>query len=296
MPDFAHMVEEVIGLLNDWTGQQAQMCSLTAALTAADLTMVVDDGMKLVQGVMEVDEELVYVSGFDQPTGNATIPPWGRGQSGTAVTAHLAGARVTATPRPPRDVVKKRINQVILGLFPDLWGIAVDVQPADIRVEYQLPAAARWVIDVQWQTPALTEEWQRVRGWRLNTNADPGDFPTGVSVTIPGVPIGQPIRTVYAGEPQPLVNPTDDFAATTGLHTAVADLVVVATASRLVLGQELSRGQLATVEQSQRTEKVSTGASMAASRFLRQEYDQQVTRERRRLLATHPTRPHFEGV
>lgn len=296
MPSFAEMVEETIGWLNDWTGQTPQQCTLINPLAVDGLTLFVDDGQQLARGLVEVDDELVYVSLVDETENTATIPAWGRGQQGSLRTTHEIGARVTSAPRPPRDRVKKRINQVILGLFPDLWAVrSLEVEAAD-RVEYELPATARWIIDAQSQTAGLPMEWERARSWRLNNNADPTDFPSGVALTLPGVPIGDTLRVIYAAEPTQLVNPADDFAAVTGLHAAVADLVVIAAAAHIVLGQELSRGQLASVEQSQRIEKVSTGASMAASRFLRQEYALRVANERRRLLAAYPSRPHFEGV
>jgi hypothetical protein len=290
------MVEETLGLLSDWTGQQAQMTTLTGAMSTSDLALAVDDGQSLGRGLVEIDEELVYVAAFDQDGGSATIPAWGRGQQGSALAAHAIGARVTTAPRPPRNRVKRAINQAIAGLYPDLWAVAVDQQTADLNYEYPMPAGTAWIIDVTWQTPGFPQTWERVRGWRLNTSANTTQFPTGRSLSITEVPIGQPIRTVYAAEPQPLAASSDDFAAVTGLHVGVADLVVLAVASQLVLAQELSRGQLGTVEQSQRTEKVQTGASMAASRFLRQEYQARVAAERRRLLQAHPTRPHFEGV
>jgi len=295
VPSFGEMVEETVGLLNDWTGQQPQQCTLVEALDAAQLTIFVDDGMQLGRGLTEIDDELVYVASYDTAGAIATVPPWGRGQQGSTAAPHAAGARVTTAPRPPRDRVRKRINQVIRGLFPDLWAVASAEVEADDRAEYELPAGARWIIDVQWQTVGLPVEWERARSWRLNVRADPVDFPSGVAATVPGVPIGETVRILYAAEPAQLVNPGDDFTVT-GLHAGVADLVVLAAASHLVLGQELSRGQLATVEQSQRVEKVSTGASMAASRFLRQEYALRVASERRRLLTTYPSRPHFEGV
>jgi hypothetical protein len=296
VPSFAEMVEETIGLLNDWTGQVAQQCTLALALDPAALVLTVDDGQALGRGLVEVEEELVYVSAFDLAGNTGTIPPWGRGQQGTVAAAHPLGARVTTTPRPPRDRVKKALNQAVHGVYPDLFAVFTDEQPAAERAEYPLPAVARWVIDVQVQTTGLPVEWARARSWRLNTAADPTDFPTGVTLTLPETPTGYPIRTIYAAEPVPLVNAGDDFTTVTGLHAGVADLVVMAAASQLVLAQELSRGQLATVEQSQRTQLVSTGASMAASRFLRQEYGLRVAAEKRRLLALHPSRPHFEGV
>jgi hypothetical protein len=296
VPSFADMVEETLGLLHDWTGQQAQMTSLTSPLSTSDLALQVDDGEAIGRGLVEVDEELVYVTAVDPAGGSATIPPWGRAQNGTTAAAHALGARVTTAPRPPRARVKKYINQAITALYPDLWAVAVDEQTADLVYEYGMPATTAWIIDVEWQTPGFPQTWIRVRSWRLNTLADPAQFPTGRSLCISEVPIGQPIRTVYAAEPTELANDGDDFTAVSGLHAGVADLVVTAAAARLVLGQELARGQLGTVEQSQRADKVQVGASLAASRFLQQTYQVRVAAERRRLLAMHPSRPHFEGV
>jgi hypothetical protein len=296
VPSLAELVEETLGLLNDWTGQQAQQCTLTSELTLGGLTLFVDDIDAVGRGLVEVDEELVYVSTVDPTAGTASIPAWGRGQQGSTVAAHAVGARVTTAPRPPRHRVKARINRAITGLFPDLWAVGTLEVPADDRAEYELPAAARFILDVQWQTVGLPVEWARVRSWRLNTQADPTDFPSGVAAAIPGVPIGETLRIVYAAAPVELVNPGDDFAAVTGLPAGAADLPVLAAAAFLALGQELSRAQLATVEQQQRAEKISTGASMAASRMLRQEYTIRLASERRRLLATYPSRPHFEGI
>lgn len=296
MPDFGEMVDETLGLLNDWTGQQAQVTTLASALSVSGVTFTVDDAESLGRGLVEIDDELVYVASIDPLGQTATIAGWGRGQLGSTATTHEIGAKVTTAPRPPRHRVKRAINQVITGLYPDLWAVATDQQTADQREEYPMPSGAAWVIDVTWQTAGFPQSWQRVRGWRLNTTADLVSFPTGRSLAVWSVPVGQPIRTVYAAEPAELSEEGDDFAEGTGLHSGVADLVVLAAAARLVLGQELSRGQLGTVEQSQRTEKVQTGASVAASRFLQQTYATRVAAERRRLLATHPTRPHFEGV
>lgn len=296
MPSLSEMVEETIGLLNDWTGQQAQMSTLTAPLSTSDLALTVNNGQNLGMGLVEVDEELVYVDTFDQTGGSATIPAWGRGQQGSVVADHAIGARVTTAPRPPRHRIKRAINQVITGLYPDLWAVAVDEQTADLRDEYPMPAGAAWIIDITWQTPGFPQTWERVRGWRLNTRATTVDFPAGRSLSVREVPVGQRFRTVYAGAPAPLVNDADDFAGVSGLHDGVADLVVTAAAAKLVVGQELSRGQLTTMEQSQRTTAITTGASLAASRFLQQGYTARVAAERRRLLSTNPVRPHFEGV
>jgi hypothetical protein len=296
VPSFAEMVEQTIGLLNDYTGQTPQQCSLTISIGPTDTSITVDDGNMLARGLVEIDDELVYLSGFDLAGNSGAIPAWGRGQQGTTAAAHAIGARVTTTPRPPRDRVKKTINQTIASLYPDLYVVATDEQLGTDRGEYGLPATARFVIDIQTQFVGNPIEWERSRWWRFNNAADPTDFPTGVSVTIPAIPLGQTVRTVYGSEPTLLVNPGDDFAATTGLHAGAADLVVLGAAADLVVAQEASRGQLATVEQAQRADKIQTGTSLAVARFLRQEFTLRLMAEKRRLLTKYPSRPHYEGV
>lgn len=297
MPSFQDMCEETLGLLTDWSGSQAQTCSLLSPITSTDLSFTVDDASAMSgRGLVEIDEELVVVKSLDPTAAIAMVPAWGRGQGVTTAAAHSAGARVTTAPRPPRSRIKQTLNQVVLGLYPDLWAVSSVELPATIAAEYPLPAAARWIVDLRWETPAAPSSWEKVRYWRVNTSANLVDFPTGVSVTVETVPVGQTIRIVWAGETTPMSLPGDDFAATTGLHAGVADLVVTAAAARLILGADLSRAQLGTVEQSDRNVVVPASAALTASRFLQQTYTVRVAAERRRLLATHPSRPHFEGV
>lgn len=295
MPSFGDMVEQTIGMLNDYTGQTPQQCTLAVGIDADDLVLTVDDGTALGRGLVEVDEELVYVAGFDLNGNTATIPAWGRAQQGTTAAVHPVGARVTTTPRPPRDRVRKQLNQEIAALYPDLWRVVVSEQTAGERAEYGLPADARFILDIQAESAGMPIEWDRARTWRFNTMADPDDFPTGVSVTIPEPVPGEVVRIIFAAEPLQLVNLADDFAIT-GLHPGVADLVMFGAVAHLVIGQEMSRGQLATVEQAQRAEKIQTGSSLAASRFMRQEYVMRLSTEKRRLMARYPSRPHYEGV
>jgi hypothetical protein len=292
------MTEDVLGLLSDWTGQQSQMCTLLGPIDSDDLAFQIDDVTSMgARGLVEVDEELIYVSAVDQTSGLATVPAWGRGQLPSVAAAHVAGARVTTAPRPPRARVKRSLNQAILGLYPDLWAVATSEVPATVATEYPLPVNARWIVDMTWETPVAPSTWERVRAWRINTTANSTDFPTGVSVSVfAGVPVGQTIRVVYGGEPVQLVAGGDDFATVSGLHEGVADLVVMTAAARLVLAADLSRSQLSTVEQNERSVTVPASASLTASRFLRDEYRARVLTERRRLLAAHPGRPHFEGI
>ena len=299
MPSYAAMVEECLGLLSNWTGEQAQMCTLTSAMTTGTLSFTVDQGDRLGIGLVEVDEELVYVASTDESSGTASIPAWGRAQRGSPAAAHAVGARVTTTPRYPRFSVKQKLAQAVAALYPDVPAVRLDesntADPA--RRQYPLPAGARRVLAADWQAPVDPPQWVPVTHWRLDTRADTTSFPTGVALAVAdSMPAGQPLKVLYAGEPGLLAAGSDDFAAVTGYADPVADLVVMAAAARLVVGPDLARVQTDTVEQSDRSATVPASAAMTASRFLRQEYQARVDSERRRVAERYPARLHYEGV
>jgi len=300
VPSFLELVEETLDLLSNWTGEQAQMCTLASTMDTASLSFVVDQADKLGgTGMVEVDEELVFVDSIDANSATASVPAWGRAQRSSTPAAHAVGARVTATPRYPRHRVRKTINQVVRMLGPDLPAVLVDesntVDPS--KLAYPVPAGVRGVVSIDWAAPLSPPQWVPVTHWRLDTRADVADYPSGVALTVGEVmTTGQKIKVVYLGDPAPLVADSDDFATVTGYDEAVADLVVTAAASRLVLAPDLARVQQSTVEQSDRSATVPASAAMTASRFLRQEFLQRVATERRRVLQRYPTRLHYEGV
>lgn len=291
MTTFAQMVDEVSGYLRAYSSDQEAKSYLLAPVDTTAVQMVVADPDRLTSGMVEVDEELVEVSTIDAVTGTMTIFPWGRGQQGTQAAAHDVNARVTVTPRWPRSRIKRTINEIISGVWPDLFAVATFETPgrSDLLTEYGVPADVRRILSLRWDEPVYG--WQPIVGWRLNQNTNTTNFPTGTTLEITeSVWPGHTIRGVYATEPRGLVNDADDYAATTGLPDGSADLICIGAAARLVAAADLAAVQVFTVEHAQRIDGRGVGSGAAASRYLMQLYQTRLIAERNRLLEQYPIR------
>lgn len=291
MPTFEQMADETIAHLSAFSADQAQKTTLTVGIDADDVALTVANPDRVVGGVIEIDEELIEVDTVDALGGAVTAFGWGRAQQGTTAAAHSAGARITISPRWPRARVKRVLNEVLAGLWPDLFGVVVDETNTTsfIETSYPLPANCRRVIDVQWEAPGTPLYWVGVRSWRLDLAADTTAFPTGVSLVV-AEPMhqGRTLKVVYAKEPSALTSSAQDFASTTGLPDSCSDLVCLGAASRLVLTAELARTQPFTSDHAYRLQDQPAGAAASAARYLQQQYQVRLETERDRLYGRYP--------
>ncbi len=92
-----NLVDDVLTVLQGHGVVTDQMCSTSGNITATDTTIPLDDGDAVSRGVIEVGEELIFVTGSQN--GQATAPAWGRGFKGTKAKAWPKGTRVTVSPR-----------------------------------------------------------------------------------------------------------------------------------------------------------------------------------------------------
>lgn len=294
MPTFAALVEETLGLLRSYSVDQERKTYITAGITDSDVLIPMADTDKVSETMVEIDEELIELANVDQLSGFATAFPWGRGQGGTAAVSHSTNARVTIAPLWPRFSVKQRINEVIGGLWPDLYAVKQDTSQltSATRVTYTLPALARDVIDIRWQTDGGSPDyWAGIRTWRMDPAANVSLYPTGVTVDI-GEPMsdGRQLRILYKAEPATLVNDSDDYATVTGLPVTSSDLVVLGAAARLIISTELTRSQSFSVEHSERVAAQASGSAVAASKYLMQLYQVRLGQERDRQFQRYPLR------
>lgn len=294
MPTLDAMVDEVLGHLRAYSSDQERKTYLTSSLSSSATAIPMADTQFVSEGLIEVDEELVELANVDQLSSTATAFPWGRGAAGSTAVAHPANTRVTIAPRWPRFSVKQRINEIIVGLWPDLFAVRTDVTQLSsfTQLTYSLPATARGILDIRWQTEGGSPDyWVGVRQWRMEPSADTSLYPTGVTVDIgEGMSTGRKIKFIYKAEPAAMTDGADDFAATTGLAVSCSDLVCLAAAARLVTSAELARSQTFTVEHSERVAGQQSGSAIAASKYLMQLYQVRLAQERDRLFERYPIR------
>ncbi len=114
MPTLNEMIDEVRSSLAGYTLRQDRISYLTAAINTTDLAMNIGSSANLAKGVIEVDDELIWIDNFNQSTSTLNAAPgFGRGYQGTSPAPHAQYAQVTLAPTFPRLMIKKAINDVI---------------------------------------------------------------------------------------------------------------------------------------------------------------------------------------
>ena len=263
-------------------------------MTDTALTFTVSDGTVLSRGLVEIDNELLWVSSFDRTSGVATVAPYGRGFRGTTAAAHDAGTRVTISPSFPRAVITEAVNDAIDGLYPDLFAIGSTTFPfVAVRTTYAMPTDTVDAQQVTWQTIGPSLEWLPIRKYRVDTMADTATWPTGKTISVYDAIIpGRTIRVSYTKPADRLANLTDDFSVT-GLSDSVKEVVVLGAAYRMASYLDVGRTPVQGVEADMMQQNNPIGSGMQVSRALYQLYAQRLQVEVRRQQEQFQARIRF---
>ena len=84
MATFNEMVDEVRSSLAGFTLKQDRITYLNNAITTTDLAIQVGSADNLAKGIVEIDDELIWVDNFAKATNTLNAAPgFGRGFQGT---------------------------------------------------------------------------------------------------------------------------------------------------------------------------------------------------------------------
>ena len=291
---FSDLIDETALALTGYTSRQDQATFLTADLSATATTFTVADGTVLTRGIVEIDEELIWVDSFDRTTNTATIPPYGRGFRDTTPVPHTAGTRVTITPSFPRAMIRKDINEAIDAIYPDLFGVYYTTFPfIAARTTYQLPQEAIDALAVSWQTIGPSLEWLPVRHYRIDRTANPLAWNSGKTISISdGIIPGRTVQVVYTKKPSQLQNDNDDFTMT-GLPDSCREVIILGAAYRSAAYIDMGRIPAITAEADAQQQSNPVGSATNMSRYFYQMYQQRLQVEVRRQQEQYPPRTHY---
>ena len=295
MTTFVNLIDETNLALTGYTNRQDQATYLTGALGAADLSFVVADGTVLTRGMVEIDDELIWVDSFDRTTNTATIPAYGRGFRDTTATTHTAGTRVTIAPSFPRSVIRRNLNLAIDGVYPDLFGTYYTTFPFQAAVTtYALPNEAIDVLGCSWQTIGPSKEWLPIRHYRVDRMANPLVWNSGKTISLrEGIIPGRSVMVTYTKKPTPLQYDTDDFSVLTGLSESAREVIILGAAYRTAMYLDLGRVPTANAEADAQQGNDPIGSAVNISRVIQQMYQQRLLVEVRRLQEQFPPRTHY---
>jgi hypothetical protein len=296
MPTLNEMIDEVRSSLAGYTLRQDRITYLTSAINTTDLALGIGSSANLAKGVIEVDDELIWIDNFNQSTSVLNAAPgFGRGYQGTSPAPHSQYAQITLAPTFPRLMIKKAINDVINSLYPKLWSVASTTFTFNAsQTTYPLPDDAESILYMSWQTTGSSLEWLPINRWRADPMANVAAFNTQNTVNIyENIQPGRTVQVWYTTEPNTLDSNTDDYADVTGLPASSVEVIILGACYKLLSYVDSGRINLSSAEADLNDTKIPSTAGVASSRYIYALYQQRLNDEALKLQDKYPIRIHY---
>ena len=299
----SNLIDEVLINLSGYTYQQERSTYLTQAVTtltspSSNPTILsVGSTDNIGKGVLEIDEELIWVDSFDRVANTATIAPYGRGYLGTTAATHAVDAKVTVSPIFPRYSVKRAINDTIRAVGTQLFAIknTTFTYNAAVNTYGFNNLNIDRILRMDWQNVGPSEEWIPLRRWDIDAQADETVWGSGAQTVTIGdyVTAGRTVKVTYITQPTALTNTSDVYETTTGLPSSSKDVIILGASYRLLSFLDPARAGQVSPQADETDGKRPYGASASATKQL---YALYTTRLREEVMAQqgqYPPRVHY---
>jgi hypothetical protein len=296
MATFKTMTNEVMRKLAGYTLRQDRQTYLSAPLGSTDTSIVIGSTQNISTGLIEIDNELIYIDSFDRNSNTISVPPYGRGYDGTNASSHQQGTRVIIAPTFPTVDVRNAINETIEAVFPSLYTTSTHTfsySPA--RTTYALPDEAETILAVAYESIGPSKEWVPVRNYRIDSMANVDSFNSKNSISLySGIPAGRTVQVFYSAAPTVMDTDDDDFEIVTGLPSSCKDVIILGATWRLASFIDPGRLTFGSAEADQQSQIAgrSYGAGTNASKYLLALYQQRLNEESMKLTDRNPIRIH----
>ena len=298
-----NMIDEVLINLSGYTFQQDRATYLKTAVTtttsssASPLILSLGSTESVGKGIIEVDEELMWVDSYDRISNTATIAPYGRGYLGSTADTHLADKKVTISPTFPRYSVKRAINDTVRSLGSSIFAVK--------STSFTFNAATstyaftnlniKNILTVSWESIGPSKEWVPIRRYDFDSTADATAFGANAqTITLGEYPIpGRTVRIVYATDPESFTTNTQDYSTQTGLPESTKDVAILGAAYRLLTFLDPARASQVSPQADETDSKRPFGASQSATKQLYALYQQRLQEEAKSQQQNYPPRVHF---
>ena len=299
----ANMIDEVQVNLAGYTFQQDRSTYLknpvttTTSSSTDPLILSLGSTESVGKGIVEIDEELMWVDTYDRIGNTATIAPYGRGYLGTTPSVHSADVKVSISPTFPRFNVKRAINDTIRSLGANIFAVKTTTftfNAAQSTYAFN-NLNIKNIITLTWEAIGPTKEWVPIRRWDFDSIADTDTFGSGAqTVTLGEAPIpGRTVKVVYATDPVAFTTDEQDYITQTGLPESTRDVVTLGAAYRLLAYLDPARAAQTSPQADETDSKRPYGSSQSATKQLYGLYSQRLMEESKSQQQNYPPRVHF---
>jgi hypothetical protein len=304
----ANMMDEVQVNLAGYTFQQdrttyiSSAVSTTTSSSASPLVLSLGSTESLGKGIVEIDEELLWVDSYDRVANTATVAPYGRGYLGTTAATHTADSKVTIAPTFPRFNIKRAINDTVRSLGASIFAMKTTTFTFNAAVSTYAFANLdiKNILTVHWQDIGPSKEWRPIRKYDFDAVANPEAFgyTSGTdkvqTITLGEAPIsGRTVKVVYASDPSAFTTNSQDYVTQTGLPESTRDVVILGAAYRLLAYLDPARAAQVSPQADETDSKRPFGASQTATKQLYALYSQRLAEETKAQQQNYPPRVHF---
>jgi len=288
------LIEQTLGEINTYVRNQESVTVITSLATAGDLTMSVDDTTALSRGIVEIEDELIYIKKVFPTTGTvqalgSTANPIGRGWRGTSAAQHVSGSIVRNNPTFPRTQVKRAILETIKGMdFPCIANYTFTFTGADYS--YIMPDTLKSIVGISWDVPDSTGVWQMIKRYRIDKNyydADTASIKTALILNESPMP-GRTVNVQYVKPP--IVITESQELTVSGLPVSCEDVVRLGAMYRLLSTVDPGKVIAYSVSADVMDQPVQTGASTAITKYIFNLYTvrlaEEISKQQARFLNT----------
>jgi hypothetical protein len=295
MITFKDLIDEVSLNLAGYTMRQDRTTHTRAEINSSATSIEVNSVDNISKGLIEIDDELIWVDSFDKTSRLLLVPPYGRGYFGTTPATHLVNTKVTIAPTFPRHSIKKAINDTISSVAGTLFGIQSTVFDYNPSVTtYALPYDTEDILSVSYEDIGPTKEWYPIRRYRTDRMADIESFNSNVSITIYDlIPTSSRIKVTYVVDPETFNYSSDDYEGTTNLPLSTKDVIVLGACYRLLSFVDPGRLSYSSPEADLQSSKIQYGSGTNVAKYVYALFQQRLQEESSRLRDKYPVRVHY---
>ena len=307
-----NMIDEVSMNLSGYTLTQDRSTYLDTAITAvasssaSPTTLSLGSTDNVGKGIVEIDEELLWIDTYDRVGNTATVAPYGRAYLGTTLAAHAVDAKVTISPTFPRFSIKRAINDTINAVGSSIFAASTTTITSNAAVAaFRLPTTVtldttadslkiRNILAIAYQSIGASKEWIPIRTWRFDSNANTTAFTSGQTISIYDVvPSGRTIQIVYAKDPEVFTTNAQEFPTQTGLPESCKDVVILGATYRLLSNLDPARAGMVSPQADEVDNKRPYGSSQSLTKQVYALYSQRLAEEVRSQQDKYPIRVHY---
>ena len=318
MTKLLDMIDEVSMNLSGYTLQQDRATHIktavaaTASSSATPIVLSLGSTDSVGKGIIEIDEELMWVDNYDRVGNTATIAPYGRAYLGTTLATHAVDAKVTIAPTFPRFTIKRAINDTISAIGSSIFAASTTTITSNAAASaFRLPATGTTlniskILSIAYQALGSSKEWVPIRNYRFDGNANSTAFTSGQTVSIYDyIPSGRTVQIVYATDPSPFTTVIDAtyttltaindqvFTSITKLPESCKDLVILGATYRLLSNLDPARASMVSPQADETDSKRPYGSSQSLTKQVYALFNQRLNEEIRNQQDKYPIRVHY---